>query len=82
MPMPSRPENPHLVACRSCGIVARLDSFEDGVPRCPTCARDMGAITLDAARHLVSARKRADRRREQVQRRAEVGLNRTEPSID
>jgi hypothetical protein len=63
-----------LAACRHCGYVEVRQTHEEGVKRCPHCARQMSEIPLSQARELVRRRRQADRRREDAAKVAELGL--------
>jgi hypothetical protein len=50
-----------LVACRTCGFVARRYSYVGAGGRCPECRGPLEEITRGAARKLVSKRRAAER---------------------
>jgi hypothetical protein len=64
-----------LVGCRRCGLVARRDSELAEAGRCPECGAGLGELALGEARALVMARRRAEQRRDQESKAAEVGLD-------
>jgi hypothetical protein len=63
-----------MIGCNCCGWVARPDLFEGPHDKCPQCAARLQAMSISQARGLVIARRRADRRRTEMQRAAEMGL--------
>jgi Zn finger protein HypA/HybF involved in hydrogenase expression len=65
-----------LGACHHCGYVELRQTHEEGVKRCPHCARPMAEIALSQARELVRRRREADQRREDAAKVAELGLDR------
>lgn len=70
-----------LLACQSCGVVAREDSFDGESRGCAECGRAMEPISLLRARALALARRRAERRRVEAQAVSEVGLGGTHEGI-
>jgi DNA-directed RNA polymerase subunit RPC12/RpoP len=66
---------PDVVGCSRCGYVARRDSLEDSGHRCPDCGTALVVMAIETARRLVVARRRADKRRSDAAKAAEVGLD-------
>jgi hypothetical protein len=64
-----------MIGCNRCGWVARPDLFEGSHDECPQCTARLQAMSISQARGLVVARRRADRRRSEAQRAAEMGLD-------
>jgi hypothetical protein len=67
-----------IVGCARCGWVARPDLFEEKAPVCVECGGLLQEMGLSYARRLVTARRRADKRRSDAAKAAQVGLNGTE----
>jgi hypothetical protein len=68
-----------IIGCTRCGWVSRPDLFEDEAPACHQCGGALQQMGLSYARRLVSARRRADKRRSDAAKAAEVGLHGAEP---
>jgi uncharacterized protein with PIN domain len=64
-----------LVGCRRCGIVARWDSEIAETGHCPECGARLGEVPIEEARAMVGARRRAEQRRHDENKVAEVGLD-------
>lgn len=64
-----------VVGCNHCGYVARRDSFEGERLACPQCGIGLIDMAMEAARRLVSARRKADQRRSDAKKIAELGLD-------
>jgi hypothetical protein len=63
-----------IVGCTRCGWVARPDYFATERPFCVECGGILEPMRLEVARKLVSARRRAERRRTEARVAAEIGL--------
>jgi hypothetical protein len=63
-----------MLGCLNCGRVARTDSLEGTLRRCPGCGSVMVKVGTAQARKLVAARRRADRRRDAESAVADLGF--------
>jgi hypothetical protein len=70
-----------LVGCRRCGIVARRDGEIAEAGHCPECGARLGELSVEEARALVGARRRAEQRRHAESKVAEVGLDQSTRAI-